>query len=124
MRRRCKQCRIHHFYPMAHRHRSAALQMRDATDVGAQNRLRLHLVQMAEFAVPQLCRDDRLQHAVSAGRTAAQMRFVSRDTQFETKCIQMGFYAALKLLAVLQSARRVKRHQPLGLRGLGLNPFL
>ena len=109
---------------MAHRHRSAALQMRDATDVGAQNRLRLHLVQMAEFAVPQLCRDDRLQHAVSAGRTAAQMRFVVGDTQFETKCIQMGFYAALKLLAVLQSARRVKRHQPLGLRGLGLNPFL
>jgi hypothetical protein len=25
---------------------------------------------------------------------------------------------------VLQSARRVKRHQPLGLRGLGLNPLL
>ena len=124
MRRRCKQRRVHHFYPMAHRHLRAALQMRDAADVGAQYRLRLHLVQVAELAVPQLRGDDRLQHAISTGRAAAQMRFVVGHVQFETQRIQMGFYAAFELLSVLQGARRVKRHQALRLRGLRLNLFL
>jgi hypothetical protein len=51
------------------------------------------------------------------------MGFVVGDLQLKTQRVQMVFHAALELLAVLQSARRVKSHHALGLGFLWRNTF-
>ena len=58
---------------MPHRQAAAALQVGDAADVGADHALRLQCVQVVQLAVAQLLGQIRVEHAVGAGRAAAQM---------------------------------------------------
>ena len=64
---------IHQRHPMPHRQAAAALQMGDAADVGADDALGLQRVQVAQLAVAQLFGQLWVEHAVGAGRAAAQV---------------------------------------------------
>ena len=66
--------------------------MRDATYVGPQNGLRTHLLKVAELAVAQLGGHGRLQHAVSASRAAAQMRFAAVASILLLPALIVGFF--------------------------------
>ena len=56
---------------MLHRRCCAALQVRDAADVGADDDLGMHLREVAELAVAQLVGDVGVEHGIGAGRAAA-----------------------------------------------------
>jgi len=99
---------IEHLNPMPHGRGRAALQMRDAADVGGHNHLGLHVGQVAKLAVTQLVGNRRLQYRVRARRAAAQMRFAASGFDVKAQRPQMLLNAAAQLLAVLQGAGRMK----------------
>ena len=61
-----RQSLVDQLHPMPHGQATAALQVGDATDVGAEDTLRAQGVQVAEFAVSQLFGQRGVEHAVSA----------------------------------------------------------
>ena len=93
---------------MPHRRGGAALQVLDAPHIGADDGLRLQGFQLREFAVAQLGCQLGLQYRVGACRAAAQMAFNCCQLHFKTQFSQLRFNVAAQLLAMLQSAGRMK----------------
>ncbi len=67
----CHERGVQQFDPMPHRHYTAALQVRNATDVGRGDGAGLQQLQVAEFAIAQRVRKFGLQYRIGAGGAAA-----------------------------------------------------
>ncbi len=99
---------------MPHGRVRAALQVRDAADVGRHDGRRLQGLQVAQLAVAQRVGDLRLQHRIGTGRTTTQVRLVGGHAHIEAQRVQVRFHAAAQLLPVLQGAGWMKGNGRIG----------
>ena len=76
---------IQHLNPVFHGCAGTALQMRDAANVGADDDLEVHLLQIVELAVTQLVGNVGVEHRVGAGRATVQVRLVASDLDVEAQ---------------------------------------
>src|SRR5687768_10928578 len=95
--------------PMPHRRAARRLQVREAADVRGGDDVGATGLERAELAGAQLARDFRVQQRVGAGGPAAEMRVVHRLERVSGRG-QQRLDLAADLLAVLQRARRLERH--------------
>src|SRR3954465_4035043 len=102
---------VDEFYPMPHRRRGAALQVREAAYVRCRDERRPRRLQRGELARAQLAGNDGLRERIGAGGAAAKMRIVHRRELVARLCEQR-FDVPTNLLPVLQRAGRLERNIP------------
>src|SRR3954463_6144442 len=100
---------VDEFYPMPHRRRGAALQVREAAYVRCRDERRPRRLQRGELARAQLAGNDGLRERIGAGGAAAKMPVVHR-CQLVARLCEQRFDVPTHLLPVLQRAGRLERN--------------